>query len=157
WQTWAMPTPWAKSASAWRSLTMTCSGVCRVRMRRLLCPQGASETLIAHGPGFGEHTSWDKDFSVFLAWCLVADHDEHQLVHKIDVNVVEQTPETLGKNRFMVIEPRESVSSKIILTMPFRAFSYDVATLYLEGRRVNHYRGVERFEHFEIPRQSRSL
>src|SRR5262249_8661252 len=79
---------------------------------------------------------WDKDFSVFLAWCLVANHDEHQLVPKIDVNVVEQTPETLGKNRFMVIEPRESVSSKIILTMPFRAFSYDVATLYLEGRRV---------------------
>src|SRR5262249_3860510 len=29
WQTWARPAPWARSASAWRSLMMTSSAVCR--------------------------------------------------------------------------------------------------------------------------------
>src|SRR3954453_24003357 len=30
WQTWAMLKPWARSASAWRTLGMTCAGACRV-------------------------------------------------------------------------------------------------------------------------------
>src|SRR5262249_62282990 len=56
WKTWAMFRPCARSASAWRSLAMTSSGECRF-ITRLLAPQGASETLIAPGPGFGEQTN----------------------------------------------------------------------------------------------------
>src|SRR5262245_1331204 len=40
WQTRAMVRPLARSASASRSLWMTCSGVCRFRMSRLLGPVG---------------------------------------------------------------------------------------------------------------------
>src|SRR5262249_7172756 len=47
WQTWARLRPWARSASAWRSLVMTCSGMCRV-MDRLLPSRGLRDS----------HTTW---------------------------------------------------------------------------------------------------
>src|SRR5262249_37646588 len=47
WQTWARPRPWARSASAWRSLVMTSSAVCRF-MIRLLARQGLRDS----------HTTW---------------------------------------------------------------------------------------------------
>src|SRR5262249_7758991 len=47
WQAWATLSPWAKSASAWRSLAMTSSAVCRF-MVRLLAPQGLRDS----------HTTW---------------------------------------------------------------------------------------------------
>src|SRR5207253_11076972 len=47
WQTWARERPWARSASAWRSLVMTSSAVCRF-MVRLLAPQGLRDS----------HTTW---------------------------------------------------------------------------------------------------
>src|SRR5262249_26124466 len=47
WQTWAMDRPWARSASAWRSLVITSSAVCRF-MVRLPAPRGLRDS----------HTTW---------------------------------------------------------------------------------------------------
>src|SRR5262245_9853988 len=47
WQIWATVSPWARSASAWRSLGMTSSAVCRFLVR-LPAPQGLRDS----------HTTW---------------------------------------------------------------------------------------------------
>src|SRR5262245_28102730 len=52
-RTWPKLSPWVRAASAWHNLAMTCSGVCRLDIDRLLRPSGRSETLIAHGPVLG--------------------------------------------------------------------------------------------------------
>ena len=57
WQTCPMAALWASCVSASRSLSATCSGLCRFPLRVSFAPHGAAETLIPHGPVFGEQTN----------------------------------------------------------------------------------------------------
>jgi hypothetical protein len=71
---------------------------------------------------------WDSLFSVFLSWELLMDDNETPLTPVI-VERVQQTPESLAKTRFVLIEPGKSVSKVFELTKPFRRFRQGPAAL----------------------------
>src|SRR5215211_776346 len=68
WHTWPRGRPLARSASACRSFLMTCSGVWRVRMSRLLCPSGLWDSHTTWTTFWGAGQAEPELNTVFYSW-----------------------------------------------------------------------------------------
>jgi len=94
---------------------------------------------------------WDSEFSFFLGWNLGG------LAQKESPTPIEQTKESLSRERFVTIAPGDRLSRDVVLTKPFRAFGYEGGGDGDFDHPAEPIRDYEVMASFELPKRYRQF